>query len=109
MVGLPDGGDDLTSRIADLLVQNPKIAVDLANYVQTDPSITRAQRKAAEKGIALAMDRLGIKGQEVPGDNWWGDDSWIWIAALLAAAGLGAAIFFLTQHHKHCDHQVSCN
>jgi hypothetical protein len=56
----PDGGDQLSKRIADFIVNNPQLAADLAHYVVNTPSLSRAQKIAMEHGLAAAMERLGI-------------------------------------------------
>jgi hypothetical protein len=62
----PQGGEQLSQQIADLLVSNPKLAPNLAHYVVGSKELSNAQKKAAERGLAAAMDRLGINAAEMP-------------------------------------------
>jgi hypothetical protein len=88
----PDGGQELTDRIRDLILQNNDFAADVARYLQYG-NLTDAQRAAAEKGLAEALSRLGLYPQEAPGDN----TQLLLIIAGLAAAG-GLAALLLAQH-----------
>jgi hypothetical protein len=60
----PSGGDALKMRIADLIIANPKLAPELVVYMRNAPDLNRAQKVAAEHGLATAADRLGIKARE---------------------------------------------
>jgi hypothetical protein len=62
----PKGGDLLSKRIEDIIVANPKLAPDLAKYVQTAPDLNKDQKQAALRGLAAALNRLGIKAAEYP-------------------------------------------
>ena len=62
----PKGGDLLSKRIEDIIVANPKLAPDLAKYAQTAPNLTKEQKQAALRGLAAALNRLGIKAAEYP-------------------------------------------
>jgi len=62
----PGGGEALSKRIADFIVSNPKLAPDLANYVVNTPGLSKAQKVAAERGLAAALERLGIKAADLP-------------------------------------------
>ena len=62
----PKGGDQLSKRIEDLIVGDPKLAPGLAKYMQTAPDLTKEQKQAAFRGLALALNRLGIKAAELP-------------------------------------------
>jgi hypothetical protein len=62
----PKGGDLLSKRIADIIVKNPKIAVGMVKYVQTTPDLSKDQKLAAERGLAAALNRLGIKAADMP-------------------------------------------
>jgi hypothetical protein len=62
----PKGGDLLSKRIADIIVKNPKLAVGMVKHVQTAPDLTKDQKLAAERGLAAALNRLGIKAADMP-------------------------------------------
>jgi hypothetical protein len=62
----PKGGDLLSKRIEDIIVADPKLAPDLAKYVQTAPDLNKEQKQAAFRGLAAALNRLGIKAAELP-------------------------------------------
>jgi hypothetical protein len=61
----PSGGDPLSMRLADIIVANPKLAADLAIYLRNTEGLSRAQKLAAEHGLATAADRLGIRGADL--------------------------------------------
>ena len=81
----PDGGDPLSKQIASVIIKNPTLAADLVTYMRNTPDLTRAQKLAAEQGLAAAADHLGIKAA----DGNLLDDPWFIALALLA---LGVAI-----------------
>jgi len=60
----PKGGDQLSKRIEDMIVADPKLAPDLAKYVQTAPDLNKDQKQAALRGLAAALNRLGINAAE---------------------------------------------
>ena len=62
----PKGGDLLSKRIEDMIVADPKLAPDLAKYVQTAPDLNKDQKQAALRGLAAALNRLGINAAELP-------------------------------------------
>src|SRR5215831_12215686 len=62
----PKGGDQLSKRIEDIIVADPKLAPDLARYVQTAPDLNKDQKQAALRGLAAALNRLGINAAELP-------------------------------------------
>jgi hypothetical protein len=62
----PKGGDQLSKRIEDIIVADPKRAPDLAKYVQTAPDLNKEQKQAALRGLAAALNRLGINAAELP-------------------------------------------
>jgi hypothetical protein len=62
----PKGGDPLSKRIEDMIVADPKLAPGLAKYVQTAPDLNKEQKQAAFRGLAAALNRLGIKAAELP-------------------------------------------
>jgi hypothetical protein len=97
----PKGGDQLSKRIADLIVRNPKLAVVMVKYVQATPGISREQKVAAEHGLADALTRLGIKAADMPvkalpAETW--DYTWLLGVAGLAALGCGLGCF---HHHDN--------
>jgi hypothetical protein len=112
----PNGGEPLSMRIADLLVANPKLATELLIYMRNAQGLSRAQKVAAEHGLAAAADRLGIQARQVcppraPAgaccpdgtlrDAQWGcgDDLWFVALAFLGfAAQVGLAAGFSHQN-----------
>jgi hypothetical protein len=62
----PKGGDLLSKRIEDIIVADPKLAPGLAKYMQTAPDLNKEQKQAAFRGLAAALNRLGIKAAELP-------------------------------------------
>src|ERR1700756_3556585 len=62
----PKGGDQLSKRIEEMIVADPKLAPDLAKYVQTAPDLNKEQKQAALRGLAAALNRLGINAAELP-------------------------------------------
>jgi hypothetical protein len=61
----PNGGEALSKQIAKLLVANPKLAPDLVIYMRNTQGLNRAQKLAAEQGLASAADALKIKAAEI--------------------------------------------
>ena len=62
----PKGGDLLSKRIEDIIVKDPKLAPGVAKYVQTAPDLNKDQKLAALRGLAAALNRLGVKAAELP-------------------------------------------
>jgi hypothetical protein len=62
----PKGGDLLSKRIEDIIVTDPKLAPGLAKYLQSAPDLNKEQKQAAFRGLAAALNRLGIKAAEKP-------------------------------------------
>ena len=62
----PKGGDLLSKRIEDIIVADPKLAPELAKYAQTAQDLNKDQKQAALRGLAAALNRLGIKAAEYP-------------------------------------------
>jgi hypothetical protein len=91
----PKGGDQLSKRISDLIVKDPKLAVGLVRYVQTAPGLVRDQKVAAEHGLADALTRMGVKAADMPvapvQEVW--DPSYL-LALLALAVATGLAICF---------------
>ena len=93
----PNGGEALSKKIADVLVANPKLAPDLVIYMRNTQGLNRAQKLAAEQGLAAAADQLKIKAAEIavphPRVTKEGiyapepDDLWLLALALLAVGG----------------------
>ena len=63
--GFPNGGDGLSKRLADIILANRKLAPDLVIYMRNAPGLNRAQKLAAEHGLAAAADALGIKAADL--------------------------------------------
>jgi hypothetical protein len=93
----PNGGDALSKNITALILSNPKIAPDLIVYMRNAKDLSRAQKLAAEQGLAAAAETLRIKAADmgvpivtkdtvvapIMDDGWW---------AALAALAIGAAL-----------------
>jgi hypothetical protein len=62
----PKGGELLSKRVEEIIVADPKLAPGLAKYVQTASDLTKEQKQAAFRGLAAALNRLGIKAAELP-------------------------------------------
>ena len=62
----PKGGDLLSKRIAEMIAKDPKLAVGLVKYVQMTPGLSKDQKLAAERGLADALNRLGIRAADMP-------------------------------------------
>ena len=62
----PNGGDALSKNIAKLILSNPKLAPDLVIYMRNAQGLNRAQKLAAEQGLATAANALGIKAADRP-------------------------------------------
>jgi hypothetical protein len=105
----PKGGEQLSKRIEDLIVSDPKLGPGLAKYMQTAPDLSREQRQAVLRGVAAAMNRLGIQAADMapvykappapvaappPVFEWWP-------LLLLAAAGAAAACIALCGGEDH--------
>jgi len=93
----PNGGDALSKRISDLVAGNPKLATDLVTYVRTVPGVTYGQKIAAERGLASALERLGIKAADMPVKAVPMQPAaevydYTWLAALAAAAAIAGIV-----------------
>jgi hypothetical protein len=62
----PKGGDLLRKRIAETIEKEPKLAVELVKYLQTTSALSKDQKLAAERGLADALNRLGIRAADLP-------------------------------------------
>jgi hypothetical protein len=62
----PKGGDQLSKRLSDLIVKDPKLAVGLVKYVRTSSELVKDQKLAAERGLAAALTRMGVKAADMP-------------------------------------------
>jgi hypothetical protein len=93
----PKGGEALSKQVASLLMTNPKLAPDLVIYMRNTQGLNRAQKLAAEQGLAAAADALKIKAAEIgvppPRVTKEGiyapepDDLWLLALAILAVGG----------------------
>src|SRR3954462_6884394 len=54
----PNGGEALSKQVAGLIISNPKLAPELVIYMRNTPGLNRAQKLAAEQGLAVAADEL---------------------------------------------------
>jgi hypothetical protein len=61
----PSGGEALSKQVLGLIMSNPKLAPDLVIYMRNTPSLNRAQKLAAEHGLAAALDQLKIKAADL--------------------------------------------
>ena len=95
----PNGGEALSKQVLGLVMSNPKLAPDVVIYMRNTPGVNRAQKLAAEHGLAAALDQLKIKAADlgvVTKDyvptvaNFW-EDPWF-IAAAIAAVGAAICI-----------------
>ena len=62
----PKGGDELSKRLENIIVSDPDTAPGLVKYVQTTPSLTQEQKRAAFNGLAAALNRMGINAADMP-------------------------------------------
>jgi hypothetical protein len=94
----PSGGEALSMRIADLITANPKLAPEFVVYMRNAEDLNRAQKVAAEQGLAAAADRLGINAQiycppGTPPNSPQCTDPWfIALSILGVAAAVGIAV-----------------
>ena len=88
----PKGGEPLTKRIADIIAKDPNLAAGLVKYMQTEPSLTSDQKRAAERGFAAALTSLGIMAADMPVKALPPPAEpvceWCWLLALAALAGI---------------------
>jgi hypothetical protein len=61
----PKGGDLLSKRIEDIIVMDSKLAPGVAKYLQTAPELNKEQKLAALRGLAAALNRLGIQAADM--------------------------------------------
>ena len=98
----PNGGAALSKQVLGLVMSNPKLAPDVVIYMRNTPGVNRAQKLAAEHGLAAALDQLKIKAADlgvppmvtkdtVPVVAPFWEDPWF-IAAAIAAVGAAIGI-----------------
>lgn len=108
----PNGGDAFSKRIADLIVGDPKLATDVLRFVKTGPGVTYGQKIAAERGLAAALDRMGVKAADMPVKAPRAPVEepydYTWLAAL-AAAALIAGIVCAAECPSHEHGPISPN
>jgi hypothetical protein len=114
----PDGGDRLRKRIAEAIVKDPKLAASLVKFVQTTPRLSKNQKLAAERGLADALNHLGIRAADIPvkvppsappsaqANPELSDASWL---SLFLLAGGIAGICLLTCRSEGQPRSVSSN
>ena len=107
----PNGGDVLVKRISDLITRDPKLATDLVKYVQSAPGVTYGQKIAAERGLAAALERMGVKAADMPTKAPPMQQAeaydYTWLAVLAALAVVGGIICVAGACHH--DHPISAN
>jgi hypothetical protein len=62
----PQGGDQLSKLIEDLIVSDPQLAPGLARHMQTAAGLNKEQKQAAFRGLAAALNRLQIQAADLP-------------------------------------------
>jgi hypothetical protein len=92
----PNGGQALTDRIRTLILQNNDLASDVARYLRDRSTLSTEQREAAEKGLAQALNKLGVYAQTEPSNDYL----WAAIVGALAIAGGIAAYFVIRKKDK---------
>jgi hypothetical protein len=105
----PNGGDPLSTRIADLIIANPKLAPEFVTYMRNTEGLSRAQKLAAEHGLAAAADRFGIKAADVAVPPLTKDtiiagpvcDWWCVALAILAVGAAAGGIAYGAEHHNN--------
>ena len=108
----PNGGDALVKRISDLITRNPKLATELVKYVQSAPGVTYGQKVAAERGLAAALERMGVNAADMPVKAppmapAPAAYDYSWLIALAALAVVGGIICVTDACHH--DHPISPN
>jgi hypothetical protein len=92
----PQGGDLLAKQLADIIVANPNRAAFLVKYIKTAQGLSFAQKVAAERGLARALERLGVKAADLeppPPQVQPAAFDYSWLAlALLALVGIGVCV-----------------
>ena len=107
--GHPNGGDPLSTRIANLIIANPKLAPEFVTYMQNTEGLSRAQKLAAEHGLAAAADWFGIKAADVAVPPLTKDtivaapvcDWWCVALAILAIGAAAGGIAYGAEHHNN--------
>ena len=66
----PNGGEALSKQVLGLVMSNPKLAPDVVIYMRNTPGVNRAQKLAAEHGLAAALDQLKIKAADLGVPQW---------------------------------------
>jgi hypothetical protein len=99
----PKGGDLLSKQIADLIVADPNRAAYLVRYVRTAKEVSYVQKRAAERGLAMALERLGFKAADLPPPPEPEpepvqvveyDYTWLILAAALITGGVLGCVFW---------------
>jgi hypothetical protein len=99
----PKGGEALSKQLADIIVKDPSLAPGLVKYVRT-AGLNKDQKLAAERGLAAALQRLGIKAADLPVapvvQQQQGDDyTYLLMLAGVAAATAGFVCLGVCGHH----------
>ena len=99
----PAGGELLSRRIADIIVNEPKLALGLVKHVQTAP-LSREQKQAAEQGLAGALKRLGVNAADLPVLKAPAPavyEDWTWLLGLLLIPGI-ICLGLCRKQHEEC-------
>jgi hypothetical protein len=97
----PGGGDLLSRRLADIVVNEPKLAVGLVKHVKT-AALTKEQKLAAERGLAQALNRLGVKAADMPVKALpVAEPDYTWLLGLLLVPAI-ICLGLCRKHHEEC-------
>jgi hypothetical protein len=96
----PKGGEALSQRLADIIVKDPNLAPGLVNYVGT-AGLNKDQKLAAKRGLAAALQRLGIKAADlpVPPITQQADTTYLVALGALAAVTVGLICLGVCRHN----------
>jgi len=61
----PNGGDPLSKQVVGLIMSNPKLAPEFVIYMRNAATLNRAQKLAAEHGLAAALEQLKVKAADL--------------------------------------------
>ena len=61
----PNGGDALSKQVVGLIMSNPKLAPEIVTYMRDTQTLNRAQKLAAEQGLAAALNQLEVRAADL--------------------------------------------